>query len=90
MENMQAMLKAGVHLEITTLIIPGINDKKEQLEQIVKEIVTSLGNNVPWHISRFFPAWKMLKTPITPLDTLLMAEEIGKNAGMKYIHIGNV
>lgn len=90
MENMKAMQEHGVHLEITTLIIPGVNDQKEQLERIVKDIVTCLGQEVPWHISRFFPAWKMLNTPITPLATLNLAKEIGEKAGIKNIHLGNI
>lgn len=90
MENLKFLQAAGVHQEITTLIVPGINDKPDQLEKIARFIAEDLSQDVPWHISRFFPAWKMMNTPITPLETLKMAEEIGEKAGLKYIHLGNV
>lgn len=90
MTNMKQLQVAGVHLEVTTLIIPGINDKPEQISEIAHTIVAELGQNVPWHISRFFPAWKMENVPITPIDTLMTAYEIGKNAGMNTIHLGNI
>jgi len=90
MDNLRFFYREGVHVEITTLVIPGVNDKKEQLDVIAKFIATELGTDVPWHISRFFPAWKMQGTPVTPVKTLEMAELIGKNAGLHYIHLGNV
>ena len=90
MENLQFLHKEGVHLEITTLIVPGVNDKKEQLEKIAGFIVENLSPDVPWHISRFFPAWKMQGTPVTPIKTIEMAKLIGENKGLKYIHLGNV
>jgi len=90
MENLKYLKKAGVHLEVTTLIIPGINDQFSQLTEIANSIQLELGTNVPWHISRFFPAWKMNNLPVTPLSTLNMANDIGKDAGIRMIHIGNV
>lgn len=90
MENLKYLKQAGVHLEVTTLVVPGVNDKYEQIEKIAKYIANEVGVDVPWHVSRFFPAWKMLDTEITPLRTLKMAKEIGEKAGLKYIHIGNV
>ena len=87
---MKYLQKAGVHLEITTLVIPNINDKIEQLTEIAEKIVRELGVDVPWHVSRFFPAWKMFDHPITPLATLKLAKSIGEKAGIKTIHIGNV
>jgi len=90
MDNLIAFQKAGVHLEITTLIIPGINDKQIQLEKIAFFIASKLGKNIPWHLSRFFPAWKMLDKTITPRDTLEMAKTLGKIAGLNHIYLGNV
>jgi pyruvate formate lyase activating enzyme len=89
-ENMRYLQKAGVHLEITTLVIPNVNDKIGQLTEIAETIVRELGVDVPWHVSRFFPAWKMFDHPITPLATLKLAKSIGEKAGIKNIHIGNV
>jgi pyruvate formate lyase activating enzyme len=90
MENMRYLQKAGVHLEITTLIVPGVNDSINQLEAVANNIVQGLGPNVPWHISRFFPAWKMQDKPITPLKMIETARDIGQKAGIKVIHLGNV
>ncbi|MHC1718687.1 MAG: AmmeMemoRadiSam system radical SAM enzyme [Acidaminococcaceae bacterium] len=90
MDNLQFLYRAGVHVEITTLVVPGVNDEKEQLEGIAGFIAKDLGTEVPWHISRFYPAWEMQGTPVTPIKTLEMAELIGKNAGLQYIHLGNV
>lgn len=90
MEALKQIYKSGVHLEITTLIVPGVNDKYEQIETIASFIANELGSEVPWHVSRFFPAWKMTNVPVTPIETLEMAKKIGEEHGLKYIHIGNV
>jgi len=90
METLKYLNKAGIHTEITTLIVPGVNDRPEDLEYIAEFIAGKLGREVPWHLSRFFPAWKMMNTPVTPMETLEMARKTGEKAGLKYIHIGNV
>lgn len=90
MENLKYLHAAGVHQEITTLIVPGINDKPDQLEKIARFIAAELSPDVPWHVTRFFPAWKLINTPITPLETLETARRMGKIAGLKYVHVGNV
>ena len=90
METLKYLRKAGVHQEITTLIVPGVNDQPRQLEIIARFIATELGLDVPWHVTRFFPAWRMMDTPITPLSTLHLARAIGEQVGLQYIHVGNV
>lgn len=90
MNNLKYLHQAGVHIEITTLIVPGINDTSDQLEYIAHFIGTELSTQIPWHLSRFFPAWKMMDTPITPMETLTMAQAIGRKQGLKHIHLGNV
>lgn len=90
---LDALKKAGelgIFLEVTTLLIPGINDSTDELKEVANFIATELGADTPWHISRFFPASKMSNVPPTPLDTLRQALEIGKEAGLRYIYIGNV
>lgn len=89
-ENLKYLYQAGVHLEVTTLVIPGLNDKKEQLEEIAHFIAEELGNEVVWHVSRFYPGWKMQDTARTPIDTIKIAKSIGEKAGLKYVHMGNV
>ncbi len=90
MENMEKMVRSGIHLEVTTLIIPKINDQADQLEAIACAIATRLGKDIPWHISRFHPAWKMKDVSQTPYETLDLAYRIGKRYGIRTIHIGNV
>jgi len=88
--NLKVLQKAHIHIEIATLLIPDLNDKREDIEEIASIIVSNLGTEIPWHVTRFFPAWKMLHTKITPLAILEMARDIGEHAGIKHIHIGNV
>ncbi|MFA7700572.1 MAG: AmmeMemoRadiSam system radical SAM enzyme [Bacilli bacterium] len=90
LNNLKTMQKANIHIELTTLLIPGLNDEEHQIKKLVSTIVENLGVELPWHISRFFPAWRMLNTRVTPLESLHLARSIGQKAGLKYIYIGNV
>ncbi|MFW5913511.1 MAG: AmmeMemoRadiSam system radical SAM enzyme [Bacillota bacterium] len=90
MHSMVRLKEAGIHLEVTTLVIPGVNDQDHQLKAIASEIASNLSLDTPWHISRFFPAWKMKDTPVTPIDTLNKAKMFGEKEGIKHIHLGNV
>lgn len=89
LDNIKEVFKRKIHLEVTTLIVPEVNDDEKQLTDIVK-FLASISKNIPWHISRFSPAYKMMTTPETPFETLDLAEKIGKNAGLKYVHKGNL
>lgn len=89
LENIKKIFKRKIHLEVTTLIIPGVNDEEQELRRIA-QFLAKISESIPWHLSRFFPAYKMLDTPITQIETLKKAEEIGKFAGLKYVHLGNV
>lgn len=85
----KAALANGIHLEITTLIIPTVNDDIETIQTIAERICTELGTDVPWHITAYHPAYHFTAPP-TPISTLENAWHIGKRAGLKYIYIGNV
>lgn len=89
LDNIREIYQKGIHIEVTTLIVPGINDDEKQLKGIA-EFLASVSKNIPWHISRFFPAYKMTDTPPTPMETLKLAERLGKAAGLKYVYLGNV
>ncbi len=89
LKNIKKFYNYGIHIEITTLIIPKINDSQEELRKIA-EFISSIDKKIPWHISRFFPMHRMLGKGVTPIDTLKKAEAIGRKAGLKYVHIGNV
>ncbi len=79
----------GIWIEITTLIIPEINDSKSELRQIA-EFIKSVGPEIPWHVSRFYPRYRLIEKPPTPVDTLRMAREIGLEVGLRYVYEGNV
>jgi len=79
----------GIWVEVTTLVIPGLNDSDAELKQIA-EFIASISPDMPWHISGFYPQYKMLDRPPTPHETLNRAYEIGKAAGLHYVFVGNV
>jgi pyruvate formate lyase activating enzyme len=89
LEAVEAYRRAGVWLELTTLVIPGLNDSDAELRALTGWIVARLGPDVPWHVSRFHPAYRMTDVPQTPLPTLLRAAEIGREAGIRYVYVGN-
>ncbi|WP_345972530.1 AmmeMemoRadiSam system radical SAM enzyme [Sulfurimonas diazotrophicus] len=78
----------GIWIEITTLLIPGKNDSDEEIRKIAR-FVADLDVNIPWHVSGFYPMYKMLDTPPTPPTTLIRAYEIGKEEGLNFVYIGN-
>jgi len=82
--------KLKIWIEVTTLIIPGLNDSKQELKDIADFIKKELGAEVPWHVSAFYPTYKMTDRPPTPPETLLKAREIGLKAGLKYVYGGNL
>lgn len=79
----------GIFLEITTLIIPGENDSDEELHGIAS-FIASVDRQIPWHVSRFHPSYRMLTTGVTPEATLERAVRIGREAGLHYIYAGNL
>ena len=82
--------ETDIWLELTTLIVPGENDGDEELKQIADFIVNDAGPDVPWHVSRFYPQYKMDDKDATPPSTLEKAVQIGKAAGLNYIYVGNL
>jgi pyruvate formate lyase activating enzyme len=82
--------KTDIWMEITTLIVPGQNDDEDELKRLAEFIVTEAGADVPWHISRFVPNYKMSDGAATSRQTLYRAYEIGKEAGLGYIYTGNL
>lgn len=78
-----------IHIEITTLLINGLNNSDESLKKIAL-FIANLDKNIPWHISRFFPHYKMMGKEITSYSSLDKALKIGKKAGLKYVYLGNV
>ena len=89
LETVQVMKELGVWVEVTTLIIPGLNDGEQELRNIA-HFVEGIGPEVPWHVSQFYPAYKLLDRPPTPVATLRRAREIGMAEGLRYVYEGNV
>lgn len=89
LENLKLMREMGIWVEITTLVIPTLNDSDKEFEEIV-QFVLSLGPEVPWHISAFYPTYKMLNLPRTPASSLHRARQIGMKAGLRYVYCGNI
>jgi len=82
--------KQGIWIELTTLIIPGLNDSDVELRCIAEFIVTNLGVDTPWHVTQFYPTYELTDRPPTPVATLRKAREIGRTAGLRYVYEGNV
>ncbi|MCM8783961.1 MAG: AmmeMemoRadiSam system radical SAM enzyme [Candidatus Omnitrophica bacterium] len=89
LESLKIMKKMNIWLEVTTLLIPGLNDSEQEIRNCA-EFIYSLGNETPWHISRFYPHYKMDDVSPTPLRALHKAREIGLEVGLKYVYAGNV
>lgn len=79
----------GLWIELTTLVIPGYNDSDDELRAIA-EFIADLDVDIPWHVSRFHPAYKMNHVPPTPVETIRRAWSIGKDTGLHYVYIGNM
>lgn len=89
LDSIARMVEAGIWVEVTTLVIPGRNDSAEELRWIA-QFLAGLSPDLPWHLSRFVPAYKVQDVPPTPLGTLRRAREIGREAGLRYVYLGNV
>lgn len=89
LDAIKLMYKKGIWLEITTLIVPKLNDSDKELTQIA-EFIAQTSENIPWHVSRFHPNYKMTDSCPTPIETLHKAVEIGKKAGLNFIYAGNI
>lgn len=89
LDMIQRIRERGIWVEVTTLIVPGRNDSDAELTALARWLA-ALDRNIPWHVSAFYPAYKMLDLPPTPVRTLLRAAAIGEAAGLRFIYIGNV
>ncbi len=90
LKTLKVLREEGVHLEITTLILPGYNDDEDSMVKMCLWIKENLGEDTPLHISRFFPMYKMISLQPTPVATLEKLRQIALDCGLKYVYIGNV
>jgi pyruvate formate lyase activating enzyme len=86
-KNIKRFFEAGIETEVTTLVIPGYNDTDKELTEIARFLV-SISAEIPWHISAYSPAYK-LEAPPTTHKTLVRAYNIGRQAGLRYVYLGN-
>ncbi len=89
LKNLKLMREMGIWVEVTTLVIPNLNDSDQEFKGIAQFLV-ALGSEVPWHISAFYPTYRMLNLPRTPASTLHRARKIGMEAGLHYVYCGNI
>jgi pyruvate formate lyase activating enzyme len=87
--NCRQAKEQGVHLEITTLVIPSVNHDGDTLRSIAARISHDLGPETPWHVSGYYPAYRF-HAPPTPLSALERAWQIGKEEGLDFVYLGNV
>jgi len=90
LDNLIQLKKNNVFLEITTLIVTGLNDKDDEIKKTADFIVKELGPETPWHISRFHPTYRLKDRNPTSVETLQNARKIGIDAGLHYVFTGNV
>ena len=90
LENILAMKAVGVHVEITNLLVTGLNDSEEQVEKLCRWMVENDLQDVPLHFSRFFPRYKFTEAGPTPRSTLLRARDLALSLGIKTVHLGNI
>ena len=88
-ETIRLMKELGVWVEVTTLIIPELNDSEKDLTDIA-EFISSVDPSIPWHVTQFYPTHELLDKPRTPISKLRQARRIGFGAGLKYVYEGNV
>ncbi|HOK05566.1 MAG TPA: AmmeMemoRadiSam system radical SAM enzyme [Syntrophales bacterium] len=89
LSTLREMKKRGIWVEVTTLVIPGLNDSEGELREIAA-FIADLGRETPWHVSRFHPRYRLRDREATPAETIYRAVAIGKEAGLKYVYSGNI
>jgi len=87
-DTVEKAYKMGIHIELTYLIIPTLNDGEKEIRKFV-EWVYDLSPEIPVHFSRFFPMYKLTDKPPTPLKTMHQAYRIAKDVGLEYVYLGN-
>jgi len=89
LDAIKLMHEAGIHVEVTTLVVPGRNDSDEELTQVAR-FLAQISPDIPWHVSRFYPNYQETKTLPTPRETICRAVRIGRQEGIRYVFSGNL
>jgi pyruvate formate lyase activating enzyme len=89
LDTVRLMHELGVWVEVTTLIIPGLNDSDAEL-QAIADFIVAIDPSMPWHVTAFYPTYKLTDRPATPAKTLEKARKIGLSAGLRHVYEGNI
>jgi len=89
-ETLKAMKQKGIWIEITNLVVPRYGDSEDDIRKLARWVVDNLGDRVPFHLLKFYPAYKMIDLESTPVKTLEKLAKVAKGEGLKYVYIGNV
>lgn len=89
LKTIERMKSSGIWVEVTTLLIPELNDSEKELNQIA-DFINNCDPCIPWHISRFYPTYKMTERPPTSVNSIQKARKIGLKAGLSYVYTGNI
>ena len=90
LDNCVQLKKAGVWLEVTTLLIPGVNDDEGQVNGLADFIANDLGKDTPWHVSRYYPQAQFNEISATEPQSIIVAVKTGKEAGLQFVYSGNL
>ncbi len=90
LETLKMLKKEKVHIEITNLIIPSMNDEMSVVREMCLWVKKELGPDTPIHFSRFYPLYKLRSLPPTPVSTLDKARAVALSAGLEYVYVGNI
>ena len=89
LDTVRLLKELGIWVEITTLVIPGLNDSGDELRRIAA-FIAGIDRSIPWHVSGFYPTYKMTDRPATPVSSLRKARQIGVDSGLHFVYMGNV
>ncbi|MFQ6080494.1 MAG: AmmeMemoRadiSam system radical SAM enzyme [Candidatus Bathyarchaeia archaeon] len=89
-ESLKEMRRKGIHVEVTNLVVPKMGDSMEGIRELATWIRDNLGKDVPFHLLRFHPNYRLTELPSTPVKTLEQACDVSREAGLNYVYIGNV
>ncbi|MDQ1238762.1 MAG: pyruvate formate lyase activating enzyme [Thermodesulfobacteriota bacterium] len=90
LDSLKIMKSMGIWIEVTTLLIPTLNDNLEELARLAHFIKSNLGSETPWHVSRFYPRYKEQGIPPTEVEMLRSVRALGMDAGLEFVYTGNV
>ncbi len=90
LETIETIHAAGTWLELVYLVVPTLNDEPSRIREMARRLVSSVGADVPLHFSRFYPQYRLANLPPTPVSALDRAYEISREAGLKFVYVGNV